>query len=125
MQQGHGPTPDLIGPKLEEVFISSGRQFSLKAVLLLADQTVSLLFLVVRSGWHLLQLFRIEYLHDNNFIHRNIRPILFSFARAKECRDLTTYTHPLLKYKEKQNMIGTARYASVEGFRIFQFGVVC
>jgi casein kinase I homolog HRR25 len=54
----HVMVSDLLGPSLEEVFNSHNRRFSLKTVLLLADQLIS----------------RIEYIHDKSFLHRCIGP---------------------------------------------------
>ena len=50
---------DQLGPSLEDLFEFCGRKFSLKTVLILADQMIS----------------RIEYLHSAGIIHRDVRTV--------------------------------------------------
>ncbi|XP_061357976.1 casein kinase 1-like protein 3 isoform X2 [Gastrolobium bilobum] len=99
---------DLLGPSLEDLFGYCGRKFSLKTVLMLADQMMA----------------RIEYVHSKGFLHRDVKPDNFlmglgrkanqvyviDFGLAKRYRDSTTNRH--IPYRENKNLTGTARYAS-------------
>jgi casein kinase I family protein HRR25 len=100
---------DLLGPSLEDLFNFCNGKFSLKTVLLLAGQLIS----------------RIEYIHANSFIHRDIKPGNFlmgigkcenqvniiDFGLAKKYRDPKTHFH--IPLRENKNLTGTARYASI------------
>lgn len=99
---------DLLGPSLEDLFVYCGRRFSLKTVLMLADQMIT----------------RIEFLHSKGYLHRDIKPdnflmglgrkanqvYIIDFGLAKRYRDSTTNRH--IPYREHKNLTGTARYAS-------------
>lgn len=118
---------DLLGPSLEDLFNFCNRKFSLKTVLLLADQLVCL----SANGRPFSltdiypQISRIEYIHSRNFIHRDIKPDNFlmgigkrgnqvnviDFGLAKKFRDPKTHLH--IPYRENKNLTGTARYTSI------------
>lgn len=100
---------DLLGPSLEDLFNFCSRRFTMKTVLMLADQMIS----------------RIEFVHNKNFIHRDIKPdnflmgigrhcnklFLIDLGLAKKYRDSRSRQHII--YREDKNLTGTARYASI------------
>lgn len=118
---------DLLGPSLEDLFNFCNRKFSLKTVLLLADQLVCCVtrVYILFHSLHLLQISRIEYIHSRNFIHRDIKPDNFlmgigkrgnqvnviDYGLAKKYRDNRTHLH--IPYRENKNLTGTARYTSI------------
>lgn len=100
---------DKLGCSLEELFRKCNRKFSLKTVLMLADQMIQ----------------RIEYIHSRLYLHRDIKPDNFlmgigkrqhyvftiDFGLTKRYRDAKSGQH--IPYKEGKSLTGTARYASL------------
>jgi serine/threonine protein kinase len=100
---------DLLGPSLEDLFNYCGKRFSLKTVLMLADQMIA----------------RLEFMHSRSYIHRDVKPDNFligtqgkkhichviDFGLAKKYQDPRNGRH--IAYIEGKNLTGTARYASI------------
>lgn len=100
---------DCLGPSLENFFALSHRRFSLKTVLMLAEQMLQ----------------RIEFFHSHFFLHRDVKPANFllglgknqdmlyiiDYGLAKKYYDALTGEH--IVYREDKCLTGTARYASV------------
>lgn len=100
---------DLLGPTLEDLLNLCSRTFSMRTVLMLADQILD----------------RIEYLHLKCFVHRDVKPdnflmgrgrhspqvYMIDFGLAKKFYSKTSQQH--IDYIENKELVGTARYASV------------
>ncbi|TPX42786.1 hypothetical protein SeMB42_g04988 [Synchytrium endobioticum] len=100
---------ELLGPSLENLFNYCGRKFSLKTVLVLADQLIYLM----------------QHFHSSHYIHRDIKPEnflmglrsrsnkvhLIDIGLAKKYRHPTTHLHIL--YKENKDLLGTPAFSSI------------
>lgn len=100
---------DLLGPSLEDMYNYCKRKFSLKTVLMIADQMIQ----------------RVEFMHSRSFLHRDIKPDNFliglgktshlvhaiDFGLAKRYRNTKDGSH--ISFKDGKNLTGTARYASL------------
>ena len=104
---------ELLGPSLENLFIYCDRRFSLKTVLMIADQLIC----------------RLQYMHSKNIIHRDIKPENFLIGTGK--RGNCIYVTDLglsvefqpnqapQTFPTEQHLVGTADFASISG----HFGV--
>jgi len=100
---------DLQGPSLDDRFSVCGRKFTLKTVLMLAEQMID----------------RIEYVHSRGVLHRDIKPhnflmgrgdekhrvFIMDFGLAKRYKDSQTGKH--IPCSERSGVTGTVRYASL------------
>lgn len=118
-----------LGPSLEHLFNACHRRFSLKTVLLLADQMVRRIITSAtstdRSTDMRSQITRLQFLHSRHFIHRDIKPenflmgvgecagevYLIDFGLAKMYRDPITRRH--IPCTGNRHFAGTVRYVSI------------
>ena len=120
----------LLGPSLENIFVSSGYCFKLQTILAIANQMVCfvclLVFIVVCLSSELQnQLFHLEFIHSRHIIHCDIKPDnilvgrgsfirlvhLIDFGFARWFRDPRTFIHT--PHQKNQLLVGTACYASM------------
>ncbi|EAY17071.1 CK1 family protein kinase [Trichomonas vaginalis G3] len=104
---------DLLEKSLEDHLNDGKNKFSLKTTLMLADQMIS----------------AVEFIHNKNYIHRDIKPDNFvmgtgknsnkvyviDFGLSKRYRD--QFTHQHIPWIDGKSLTGTARYASVNALR--------
>ena len=94
---------ELLGKSIEDLFVSCQKKFTLKTVLMLADQMLS----------------RIEYMHNKGYVHRDIKPdnfmmglgsklnmvYIIDFGLSKKYRDPRTHQH--IPFREGKPFTGT------------------
>jgi serine/threonine protein kinase len=104
---------ELLGKSLEDHFQICKKRISLKTVCMLGEQMVT----------------RLEYMHNKDIVHRDIKPdnfvmgieencnscYIIDFGLAKKFRSSTTKEHYPMKIKSR--LTGTARYASINALK--------
>ena len=100
---------DFLGPSINDLFQLMQKKFSLQTVCMIALQ----------------MLCRLEYVHEKGYIHRDIKPdnfvtgvdedsntiYIIDFGLSQRYKDRKTGAH--IAYREKRQMVGTVRYASI------------
>lgn len=100
---------DALGPSLEDLLNYCGRKFSLKTILLIADQAIS----------------RVQYIHSKGILHRDIKPDNFLMGVGRQGNTLYTIDFGLAKEFDDERCKnlegrpfgGTRRYASINNHR--------
>jgi serine/threonine protein kinase len=93
---------ELLGPNLENLFNYCSRKFSLKTVLMLADQLIP----------------RFRYIHSRGYIHRDIKPDNLLMGDGEQGNKVYVTDIGLAKEIEDPDrriysVVGTLRYASI------------
>ena len=100
---------DLLGPSLAELFHFCNYRFSLKTVMMIGHQMVN----------------RLQYLHEQSFIHRDLKPdnILMGLAKNSHIvhlvdmglvkRVFNPVTNEHIPFSTDKSLTGTASYASI------------
>ena len=104
---------ELLGSSLEDIFQKHEKKFSIKTVCMVGIQMLD----------------RLEFIHNKNIIHRDIKPDNFvlgldnkshiiyvlDFGLSKKYRSSRTHQH--IKFSVNKKLTGTARYASINALK--------
>lgn len=111
LKKQHICVMDYLGPSLDDLFEFCNNKFSIKTVLMIAIQVLN----------------RIEYLHLNGYIHRDIKPDNFLIGTSKYksriymidlglCKNfLPNGNH--IEYRTTTNFTGSLRYSSIRNHK--------
>ena len=116
---------NILGPSLEDLFTACNCTFSLKTVLMLADQLVSDRPSHPSAYEHVLSISHIEYVHDHHYVHCDIKPNnilmgihqdahhvnIIDFCLANKYCDESTLDY--IPYQTYKNLTGTGQYMSI------------
>ena len=100
---------DFLGPSINDLFQLMQKKLSLQTVCMCGMQMIC----------------RLEYVHEKGFIHRDIKPenfvtgvdedsntiYIIDFGLSQRYKDKKTGAH--IPYREKRQLVGTVRYASI------------
>ena len=104
---------ELLGKSLEDIFQMQNKKFTIKTVCMIGIQILD----------------RLEFIHNKNIIHRDIKPDNFvvglenkshiiyvlDFGLSKKFRSSRTHQH--IKFTINKKLTGTARYASINALK--------
>jgi serine/threonine protein kinase len=100
---------ELLGPSLEDLFSYCRHRFSLKTILIIADQLIC----------------RLQYLHEKELVHRDVKPdnLLMGTGRKGNTIYVTDMglaeeiyeRHESMKLPTESHLIGTSVFASTAG----------
>ena len=106
----HAVVMEELGPSLEDLFNLCSRKFSLKTILMIADEMLSI----------------IQFIHESSFIHRYLHPCHFMIGKDKWNKNnmyligyrlSKRYCNPKtlkhIPFKENKTFTGTPRYGSI------------
>lgn len=125
-----------LGASLDELFVQCHHRFSLKTVLLVANQMVSKFSFSNPKlvNFSCIQLRRLQYIHSCNYVHRDLKPsnivmgvgknanlvYIIDFGLSKRFRDPKTCLH--IPYKDGRGLTGSVNFASINSHRGFELG---
>ena len=104
---------ELLGKSLEDIFQQQQKKFSIKTVCMIGIQMLD----------------RLEFIHNKNIIHRDIKPDNFVVGLDNKCHIIyvldfglskkfrSSRTHQHIKFNINKKLTGTARYASINALK--------